>query len=283
MARWFALRDWRLVINQLAVSALAFGFFMLFSLFKHDPQFQPGAPFIEDPYDAIGSFAVVSLPFILLLGWWRVFVSLIKPSVGQGQDFARNSQVAVAASVVVAAGADLVALGKVWFAGPWSSAHALAFEIVSLLFVVALLATIILARPVAVRGWTWRNAAGPLVLIAVLAAFPDAQIKVVSVHVLTLFALIPLYFWAVSAIVGYFAAKPLSARDAAMPRRFHRWAIVLGLSLGVGGLIALSEWSEGVGLPGHLFRTILLLALFVFTTASCIVVGYAFLRKPLGL
>jgi hypothetical protein len=92
----------RLRINALIVLVLALLFTFFFDFTKHNPYLAPINPFAEDPYDAIGSFAMQAVFVLGILSLFRAFrpAGKTQPS-GDRKLFLYRTQIALVLCVLV--------------------------------------------------------------------------------------------------------------------------------------------------------------------------------------
>lgn len=193
-----------------ALAALAFAvlFNQFFMFTKHEPSLAAIIPFADDPYDAIGSMAMIISALLAVLSLFRAFRPhrTGTPTV-LSKVFLARIQIAVPLSVLVALGADGLAMARhlsVWTGKPATG------ELLALLAGMAAisLALLFLIR-VSVRGIGFRvmqnesRRAIAVVLVcgATLALFPENVIQNVSLHFLTIIVGFVLFFAPQSALI----------------------------------------------------------------------------------
>jgi hypothetical protein len=286
----------KLRINALVVSGLGVLFFAFFNVSKHLPALARVNPFAEDPFDAIGSFGVQAAALLTLLGLARAF----RPYGGgclpeeEGALVARTQMLAVLAAAVTLAG-DLVAMaryGSLWIGS--AGGYALAALLGGLLVLALLAAARVYqsAREMSTEGVPRRWQGAMVISLAaalVLALYPDSwrqstpgALLTVVVGAALLFAL--MRAWG-SSLVPYPAqVKREEATTLPAWLRQHGLAlaavVVAGILLGL--TLVLAESTEGGGWPG-MARLTLVAAVYVGLETAGLLLGYVFLRKPLGL
>ena len=167
---------------SLSLLALSIAFCLFFEASKHQPLLSNGNPFAEDPYDAVGSFAIQYAVFISALSLLRAFRPYPAPgaSVSQHKLIAAG-QVTGFAAIAVTLFTDLIALirhPEVW--SPSGSGRALLTGISALLLSDAfcILAPLrYLSRADLTFSGNWRRPALALPLLSalcLLAIYPES-------------------------------------------------------------------------------------------------------------
>ena len=110
-------------MNACLTLALAMVFYLFWQVCKQQPVLAQVAPFTEDPYDAVGSFATQFALFTALLTMIRAFRPYQSVAAGEGQQmlFARGAYLTCLA-VAVTLGADVVAMLR--FPSVWTGSGA---------------------------------------------------------------------------------------------------------------------------------------------------------------
>jgi hypothetical protein len=276
-------------MNTLLTTALAATFYLFFMFAKHDPALSAVAPFLHDPYDAIGSFAAIVSILLVLLALVRAFRPYRSPPAEERKVFLVRTQMAIALAALITLAADAVAMARhtsLWLGTP------LADELLALLggmAVCALAVAYVIRR--SMRGIklpvrpAWRGAAAvSLVAILILSVYPESLIQSMPGHLFTIFVGIFLLFAPMAvldtALVPYVVeATPARTRW----QKAYPWLLALLFAFGIGLLVFLGETSEGGGQGVPLARITTVFAVFVGAGTVGILTGYLFLRKPLGL
>jgi hypothetical protein len=276
--------------NTLLSTVLAVTFYLFFMFAKHDPVLSVIVPFSNDPYDAVGSFAVITSVILVIIALVRAFRPYRNPATDEQKVFLIRTQMAIALAVMITVVTDLIAMLRhlsTWLGTPQ------AVELIVLLSGITIYAIAVgyLAQrsgrginlPVRNR---WKSAfAVSLIAIFILTVYPENLIQDMYGHLFTILAGMLLLFVPMSALdiaLVPFDTETMITRHA-HARRVYKWIIVLLLGLGIGLIVFLGETSEGGGRGAPLARVAVVFAVFVGAGALAILIGYAFLRKPLGL
>jgi hypothetical protein len=277
-------------LNAALTAALAAAFYVFFMFAKHDPNISGIVPFSNDPYDAIGSFAAISSILLVLIALVRAFRPYRSPPTEEQKVFLVRTQLAVALAALITVVSDSVAMarhGAMWLQSPRAG------ELVALvggMGACALAAVLLIRRSMSaihlsvLRRWT--TALGvSLAAALILAIYPEGLIQTLLGHLFTIFIGILLLFAPLASLDT--ALVPFVSESATEGhirwRQAVPWMAVLLVAFGVGMLAFLGETSEGGGSGVPLARLVTVFAVFVGAGAVGVVVGYAFLRKPLGL
>jgi hypothetical protein len=286
----------KLKINAIVVLAIAVLFNQFFLFAKHDPALSAIMPFGDDPYDSLGSVAVIVGDLLVMLSLVRAFRPRRSGSTTpQDKLFLARTQMAIALAPLVALAGDLVAMARhsiAWVGKPATT---------ELLVLMASMATVSIAGLLLVRssiqgidvpapgiGWK-RTMAITTVCIVVLALYPEGVIQNIPLHFLTIVGGFVLFLAPQSALTVAmlpYDTGEFRVGDLVRAGRFSRWiqwASITALGIAIGASILMMEiFAEGnTGLP---FRRILLLsAIFIGAGTSALLIAFAFLRKPLGL
>lgn len=277
-------------MNTLVCTVLAGLFYGSFMFAKHDPRLSTVAPFLNDPYDAIGSFAVISSIIFVAIALVRAFRPYPLQPRDEQKVFLARTQMAIVLAVLITTASDSIAMLRhvpAWAGTPYQG------ELIGLLsaMIVATIVTGYLVRH-SLQGVLlplqrhWKTTVWIILLaILILALYPEQLIQGKYGHLFTIFVGMLLLFWPLSALVT--TLIPFDIAKAAVGqtslRKVYAWVMVIVFSLGIGLLAFLGEASEGGGSGVPLRRMMVVFAVFLGTGALGIVIGFAFLRKPLGL
>ena len=277
-------------VNTLLGVAVAAVFYLFFMVTKHDPALSAIVPFTTDPYDAIGSFAAIaSVPLVLLM-LVRAFRPYRTPPTAEQQVYLIRTQLAITLAALITLVGDAVAMARhtgLWLGSPLTS------ELLALLGGVAVLALVVtylirrsmrsITLPMRSR---WKRAVVvSLLAILLLAVYPEALIQTLYGHLFTILVGILLFFAPLSQLTMALAPFDLHVltQEIKRGRSVYPWIAALLFALGVGLLLFLAEASGGGEQGVPLARVATIFAVFVGTGTIGILIGYAFLRKPLGL
>jgi hypothetical protein len=289
-------------LRGLALACLvgAVGFTGFFFAAKHQPWLARVAPFGDDPYDAMGSFAVQAAVVAAALSVLRA----MQRHGGAGIPDARASlvlrgSVIALLAVFVAVISDLVAMLRhpdAWLRIPVGRTLGLGLGIIAL---AAGGAAVLLARR---AGGALRAAAparGPSAAAITVAGaatlwlYPEAWRRGVVGAILTAMFGMALLFtqtWALSRalVPGAPGESEDLLDDLHAPKRVARWLRAhpwrFALWIGVAGGLALALLEAlGEGLPASARRALLVLGVFTGIEAAAIVLGFALFRRQLRL
>jgi hypothetical protein len=282
-------------INAAAVFVVAVVFYWFFMFCKHDAALSKIIPFGDDPYDAVGSFAIIIGILAALLSLFRAF----RPYPPNGASIENRvylvrAQTCVVLTVFITLVADAVAMGR--HASMWKSSPE-RNELILLLAGMAIVAISVesLIRrsakeivPARVATAWIRAVSVSLVAVLLLALYPERLINGIATHLLTVVVGALILFVPMrpllTALVPY---EPGSAvgEAAAGKRGFlrrNRWGIVLLIGVILGVFYFAGEMSEGTG--GMSIRRIVFVgAVFVGLSTIGLAIAYTFLGIPLGL
>lgn len=272
---------------------------MFFFAAKHQPALAKLAPFGDDPYDAVGSFAVQVAVVAAALSGLRAVRSHGSAGIPEiRSSLILRGAVISALAIFIAVLADLVAMiryPEVWLG------RAAGLELGLFLIVLALAAFVgagRLARGVPGAGANAATARGRAALIAAAGAlllgfYPRTWRHGFAGAVLTAvfgMALLFAWTWALAKVLvpgdtgdtddlldDLHAPKPVARWLRAHPWRCVVWSAVIG-----GLALALLE-ALGEGLPASARRALLVLGVFTGIEGLGIVLGFALFRRQLGL
>jgi hypothetical protein len=283
----------RLEIHSLAILALVIAFDWFFEFTKHNPELKSIIPFGEDPYDAAGSYCLIVSTLLAALCFVRALWSIaMKPVSGPRLVFLARTQLAIALGILVTIGMDAVALTRhasQWFAkAAASELLALLGGMAALAFAVLLLAPKLSAEvPVPQRLRSSKRAAITIaVSLIAMFLFPDNRIGSLPIHLLAI--LLGSVIVAADQTALATTLIPYDSSEKQMQSsgrgRADGWILwpLIALAGAVIGAVALAAEFRESGM-GH--RTLPLIVMLVYVGAgmSCLLVAFAFLRRPLGL
>lgn len=283
-------------LSALAVLGLTVLFSQFFMITKHQPRLSTIIPFGEDPYDAIGSIALILSFLLVVLSLFRIFQAhLLASSTPLTKVLLTRTQIAVPLSVLVALGSDGVAMLRhpsAWTGKPGTG------ELIALLagMAAASLAVLFFVRS-SVREISLpagqrlsRRAVAIIVGCAVtLALFPEHIIQNALLHFFAIAVgfvlLVAPQSALIVAILPYEQAEPQTRRYSARSRSrlWMQWGavVILGIAVGAAAFIAeFLEWSKGSTPPAQI---LLVSSIFIAAGMSALLIAFAFLRTPLGL
>lgn len=277
----------RLRRNTVAVCGLALLFTWAFFFAKHDPALRAIIPFGDDPYDAVGSFAVIASVLLAFTSFARVFLPRLVDRTGAAI-YVLRTQAAVASCVLVTVAADTVAMAR--HPSMWMGAAGQKNLLILL--------TALFASSCAVLSLV-RNPQGPPTIgrlaqaacvwlgsLLVLCVYPENLIQGIAGHLFTVVLGDLLLFAPVAMLVRAWLppAPDVSNRGGDIPRRQIRYLPLLFSAitgLAVGAVALLTEMSEG-GAPPPLGRLFFVAAVYLGLGMIGLLIGYAFLGRLLG-
>lgn len=286
--------DKRKLINTLFSVGLAVAFYFFFMITKHDMALGKIIPFANDPYDAVGSFAVETTLFLALLSCIRA-VRLYREGKQETaqQIFLARTQMGIVLAVLLTLVGDVVAMLR--HLPQWTSQPATAELLLMLLgmLVLALVAGALVFLSVRALdqphpSYLWARGAIALVaMIAILAFYPEnlrasiaGELFTVVVGAFLLF--VPL--WALGDALIPYTLEKQEGKGVFVPG-LYQWGVVVLLGICIGLMLVLGESTEGGrGLPSfQFFRHLQIVFVYVGLEVAAIIIGYSFLSKQLGL
>ncbi len=132
-------RTVRLAYLSLVVSVLFYSFFMAS---KHLPIFRDVAPFLEDPYDAVGSFAVIGAVLIAIFNFIRL-ASIRKHKLVGADVYVIRGNLVIGWSIVLTLLADSIAIINMPPHHPMLTGEVILFSAMTILLLLALFLLII--------------------------------------------------------------------------------------------------------------------------------------------
>ncbi|HKW87702.1 MAG TPA: hypothetical protein VJN21_03000 [Candidatus Acidoferrales bacterium] len=285
----------KLRINSVFIFGLAILFYFFFMHAKHDSALSAVNPFADDPYDAVGSFAIQAAVFLGILCVIRAFRPN-PPAVESihRESFLLRAQMAGVLSVAVTLATDAVAMLRhphLWLGLPAG------YRLLAWLGGMAVLTAAIGAPvyrmakkidlPAAPPQWN-RILIVSLVAVGIILHYPESfrrgLIGVLAtplVGTAILFAC--MWVWT-TALVPFQASSAVGTKPPGTrwyARRSFQWASVILAGILIGLFFVAGEASEGTGIPPA--RLVLVVSAYIGLETAGVMIGYGFLRKPLGL
>jgi hypothetical protein len=283
----------RLEIHSLAVLALVIAFDWFFEFTKHDAELKRIIPFGEDPYDAAGSYCLIVSTLLAALCFVRALWSLaMKPASGPRKVFLARTQLAIALGILVTIVTDAVALTRhasQWIAKPAASellallAGVAALALVSLVLVLRPAVNIPLTQKAIVR----KRAAITIALsIVAMFLFPDNRVSSLPIHLLAM--LLGSLIVAANQAALAIAIIPYDGSERQM-QSYGRgwddgwilWPLIALAGAVIGAVALVAEFRES-GM-GHRTLPKIVMLVYVGAGMSCLLIAFAFLKRPLGL
>lgn len=273
--------------NAIIASGLALLFAWAFQFAKHAPMLRPIIPFGDDPYDAIGSFAFLTVPLLALTSLVRAFFPALVGRSGTAI-YVLRAQAAIPFCVLVTVAADIVAMGRhtsAWLgaAGQEVLLMLLGTLIASSLAVLALVQNSPrqgVRRQYAYAAGVW------LTSLLVLYIYPEKMIAGTAGHLFTIVIGDLLLFVPVAMLVKAWLPSPADTphRGSDGERRHIKYlpfvfAALAGLT--VGAIAFLGEMSEGGATP-PLAQLLFVAAVYLGLGMVGLLIGYASLGRILG-
>ena len=280
--------------NAVIVFGLGCLFYWSFMFAKHDAALRDVIPFGDDPYDAVGSFAVIVGMLIALLSLVRAFRPYREDPSTTQRTYLVRSQEAVVLAVFMTLTSDVVAMGR--HPSMWVGAASRD----RLIALVGGMAVVTVAVQFLIRASQeklperdakdWKVAArATLLAILVLAAYPEQLIHGTATHLLTVVAGAIVLFAPMrpllNALVPYKSDKGRMEKIPArgqFSRAWQGWGIAVLAGAVIGACAFLGEIAEGSGaVPMN--RLAFVASVFIGLGLAGFLIAYAFLREPLGL
>jgi hypothetical protein len=280
----------------LLVVALTALFYLFFMASKHDPSLSAANAFAEDPYDAVGSFGIQTAAFLAALSIVRAFLLNRGTTLtGERNAFLIRTQLLAVLAVAVTLVDDLVAMLRnlsIWMGRP--EGYYLAMLLACLLTLALHVGAAVFrsvretgSRPTA-AGWK-RAAAISIIAIAVLSFYPDklpqnipGELFTVIVGAVLLFA--PMWALGAAFIPCQSETKQSEwvTQSGWSGRSKYQLAFVMLLGLMMGLFLFLAESTERSGGP-TVAPPVFVGLVYVGLETTGILIGYAFLNRPVGL
>jgi hypothetical protein len=274
------------------VVGLAVVFHQFFMFMKHNDAVRDVIPFGNDPYDAIGSFAVVIGMLAALISVFRAFLPYgAHGATAMQRAYTLRAQLALVFCVFVTLLADGVAMIRhlpMWAAAQSRSLLLILFCAMTVLttgvFLLVIVSQVRLKRTA--LAWT-APVATSIVIVVNLALYPEKLIEHTGTHLLTVLVGAVLLFAPVRQLL--MAVVPLAMDEAAVadvqprPRGKQGWAVATFTGIVLGFFFFAGEMTEAGGPTLPLYRIAFVALVFITLATAGILIAYAFLAEPLGL
>ena len=274
-------------INSVIVLLLAILFAVFFDSSKHNASLSPVNPFADDPYDAIGTFAMQTVIFLGAFAVFRAFRPYQKgnPSTLQKLYLVRT-QMAVVLGVLTALAGDLAALIR--HASLWIGTQAG-------MILVILLATLVFCSmaagilvhlsvkdipPPAAHNSKIKPILVLLIFFTILIFYPERITEIIPGALFTVMVGALLLFMMIRSWGGYLYPDVDQLPKTIAPKWVWGVAILTGIALGF--LIVFLELG-GNGGTVDIARRISIILIYIGLEVGGILLGYGFLGKFLGI
>jgi hypothetical protein len=284
----------KLELYSLPVLALALAFDWFFEFSKHNAVLRPIIPFGDDPYDAAGSFCLITCSLLAGLSLFRALRAYSsKESPPHSGTFLARTQMVVPLGILATVGADAIAMMR--HAPQWAARPGAAELLALLAGMGALALAVLLLVPKAAspgpspsRGSAFKRAAVTIAFSGfVLAVFPDEWIQSLPVHLLAIligFVVVAATQAELAVAILPYSAEELEGNAAASGRQSKRWvawvAVILCGAV-IGGATLVAEIRES-GLA-HGMQALAVALVYVGAGICCLLIAFGFHRTPLGL
>ncbi|MES2222409.1 MAG: hypothetical protein V4587_15760 [Acidobacteriota bacterium] len=286
----------RLKFGALLTFVVAILFWAFFDISKHNPLFSQANAFAEDPYDAIGSFGIQAAAVLAVLSLVRAFWAYAEKTVPREQQalLVRTQMLAILAIAITLAG-DSIAMARhtaMWL--PSRGGHVLFGLLVGMILVTAGAGVFLYRAPADIPLRKTASAlkrAGMVSAVAVLilAFYPESlrgtipgELFTVLVGDILLFIPLALLGMALVPEQGKIDFQDPVRFACGMMKKYQWWSILL-VGMVIGLSLAVAELREPSGWPPLSSKVVLVFTVFIALETSGMLLGYAFLRKPLGL
>ena len=243
------LKDWNLLVedlkkdsffklNSIFAICLAVVFLLFFQFTKHNPILAVIIPFGNDPYDAVGSIGVIIAGLLAVLAFIRTFCKVL---VERRKIIIARTQFSVVAAIFVTLMVDSIAMIRhipMWFGQPG------ALELLALMvgiFILAMLLSFTIrysVREIRLEKASWKKfLIISIIIIAVLAIYPEFIIRSIIGELFTLLVGILLLLFLMSALPEAFIPfniEPLDSTKTRLHQTNIRKELVIILLLGIG-------------------------------------------------
>lgn len=280
-------------VSSSLVFVLAVLFYLFFMYAKHDSALSKVNAFADDPYDAVGSFGIQAAIFLAIVCLIRAFRRRAESRSFEDDLFLFRAQTAAILSVAVTLAADTLAMLR--YPRLWVGSAA-GYRLVALLIGMTILTAAIglwIRRGTQIGHWhitstAWfRAVIVSIFAVLVLAFYPEhfrrGLIGVLSTAFIgTLILFAPVWAWtmALAPHLGPGIEHHLAAPGGFLQKKYG-WVIVFLAGVLVGLFFVAGEASEGSGIPQS--KLTLVVSAYAGLETAGLMVGYAFLGKPLGV
>jgi len=283
-----------LKLHAFAVLILSVLFYLFFEVSKHNPVLSAVNVFGDDPYDAVGSFGIQAAALLAVLSGVRAFRPYSAFTVSERRRvlLVRTLMMSVLAVGITLVG-DAIAMLRhpsVWIGS--DGGRLLAGLLVGMVALTAMAGWLIYRdiQPMALRSVSgvWRRSAIiSTVAAAILALYPEGLRQSLSGELFTVLVGILLLFvpmWALgTALVPHHEATPCDAATASrFPLYKYRWSLIALAGIFIGFGLALGELQVQKSWPRFTSHVVFVILVFVCLEAAGVLIGYGFLRRPLG-
>ena len=274
-------------LNSIFAICLAVAFLLFFQFTKHNPMLAVIIPFGNDPYDAVGSIGVIIAGLLAVLALIRTFFKVL---VERRRIIIARTQFSVVSAIFVTLMVDSIAMVRhipMWFGQP--GAEELLVLMVGI-FIFAMLLSY--AIRYSVREIRLEKASLKkiliisIIVIAVLAIYPEFIIQSVMGELFTLLVGILLLLFLMSALPEAFIPFNIESLDSTNTRHHQmnirkELVIIVFLGIGIGITLLIGEWSgQNAPAPEH---RIMIASIFIGVSLVSLLIAYYLLRKPLAL
>ncbi|ACO32377.1 MULTISPECIES: hypothetical protein [Acidobacterium] len=288
---------WNLKTNSLIVCGLVALLWWVFEFAKHARALAGVVPFGDDPYDAVGSYAVMAaggLAVIALLRAFRPYRDEGRPS-RRDEMYLIRTQIAVCFVMLVNLASDGVALLR--HPELWLHARSRALLLTLLLGSGCMALTVLwlvrCSQERRVSTLALLQSRGFLALVAgmiFLGVYPEHWIHIMWVHLATVLlgaviVCLPVG-WLVESLVPDVGDQDEAADHGWLRRYAWPLALLAGLTFGVMAFVSEATESGGGARVQHassLVKVMMVASVFIALGAGGLLIAYRLLRKPLGL
>ena len=280
--------DNKIRLNTIVVIVLAILFYLFFDVTKHYQFFSANNPFAEDPYDAIGSFALQTSIFLGIVCLLLLFRSYRNKYLSEEQKLNLiRIQFTIALAVIVTLSGDIVAMIRYFSSMTGTPARdALAILVTAFLLLAITIGFFLYhsAREIAEThvssSWS-KPVTISVIFLIILFFYPDHVRETALGAYFTVIVGTILFFTTVSAW-GRHMLPIVNAQYKRIVPRYLLWLVILFIGILLGFAIVLRELVEDgkiINFADNAFIILFYISLEVF---GCLV-GYAFLGRFLGL
>ena len=277
----------KLKISAIIAIALALLFSVFFDTTKHNPFLSAVNPFAEDPYDAIGSFALQAVILLGFLALFRAFRPYRKERPShEGHLLLVRTQITIVLAALVTLAGDLVALIR--HVSLWSGTRAgvilivlvIGFFMLSIALGMAIQNSakdVLQSRP---RNSLHRPVIISLLFLLVLFFYPERITESIFGTLFTVTVGATLLFMSVWAWGNFLSPVLPTSSKTVLPGWL--WFVVILMAIFLGLTIVLRELSEGGGMIDFA-QSAFIISVYIGLEVAGVVIGYAFLGKFLGI